>query len=529
MMTISFKGFKSTLKLQSRLPRPTSDHFPIMLEGGGLRRGPSPFRLATKLKELKQRIKDWNRDVFGRLEVNKKSALQQVEFWDGVESERSLSERETELKKEVKETYKEWVLLEEIHWRQLSRELWLKEGDRNTGFFHRMANALRRNDSLDKIKINGVWLNEDQESLNAQEAEFLEVPFSEEEIHSALLELNGDKAPGPDGFTMAFWQTWGAEDLGDFRPISLLGGLYKLLAKVLANRLKKVLGKVVSEDQNAFMKGRQILDVSLIANEGPCRLLLKHQGAASRRLSFSLPFCVGNGSVKCTFKKGCGWGVHFRLKENLTFLSWILAWFEATSGLRINLAKSELIPVGKVEEIEEMAVKLGCRDNLWKKVLLVKYGQEGLGWRTNEVRGTYGVGVWKEILKEACCTVPNLPQLFSLAVQRNATVNEVWDSSFGHGGWNLRFSRDFNDWELDLIGELLNLLRDCRVSLEEDSVFWKGGGSGIFGVKDAYFLLVTPNDFAFPKKNIWVDKVPTKATFFAWEATWGKILTLDRL
>ena len=59
----------------------------------------------------------------------------------------------------------------------------------------------------------------------------------------------------------------GAEDLGDFWHISLLGGLYKLLAKVLANRLKKVLGKVVSEDQNAFVKGRQIFDVSLIANE----------------------------------------------------------------------------------------------------------------------------------------------------------------------------------------------------------------------------------------------------------------------
>ena len=41
----------------------------------------------------------------------------------------------------------------------------------------------------------------------------------------------------------------GAEDLGDFRPISLLRGLYKLLAKVLANRLKKVIEKVVSPYQ----------------------------------------------------------------------------------------------------------------------------------------------------------------------------------------------------------------------------------------------------------------------------------------
>ena len=46
-----------------------------------------------------------------------------------------------------------------------------------------------------------------------------------------------------------------------------MGNLYKLLAKVLANRLKKVMGKVVSSIQSAFIEGRQILDAALIANE----------------------------------------------------------------------------------------------------------------------------------------------------------------------------------------------------------------------------------------------------------------------
>ena len=59
----------------------------------------------------------------------------------------------------------------------------------------------------------------------------------------------------------------GAKDLKDFRQISLVRGLYKLLAKVLANRLKKVVGKVVSNFQYAFMLGRKILDAVLIASK----------------------------------------------------------------------------------------------------------------------------------------------------------------------------------------------------------------------------------------------------------------------
>ena len=99
-----------------------------------------------------------------------------------------------------------------------------------------MTNAHRSNNSLDRIKIDGVWLLEEQEvregvanayqqmlsedsrwkadigrlqldQISQQEAENLEIPFSENEIQSALMEMNGDKAPGPNGFTMAFWQS----------------------------------------------------------------------------------------------------------------------------------------------------------------------------------------------------------------------------------------------------------------------------------------------------------------------------------
>ena len=50
--------------------------------------------------------------------------------------------------KKAREDYKNWVDMEEVSWRQKSIELWLKEEDRNTGFFHRMANSHRRRNTL---------------------------------------------------------------------------------------------------------------------------------------------------------------------------------------------------------------------------------------------------------------------------------------------------------------------------------------------------------------------------------------------
>ena len=119
--------------------------------------------------------------------------------------------------------------------RQKFRELWLREGDRNTGFFHKMVSAHKMRNSLCSFKIIGQWmfdpsglkegvvntfqnlLSEGEDwrpdcerlelrELGVEEAAGLEVPFSEAELFSALTNLCGDKAPGMDGFNLAFWQ-----------------------------------------------------------------------------------------------------------------------------------------------------------------------------------------------------------------------------------------------------------------------------------------------------------------------------------
>ena len=59
----------------------------------------------------------------------------------------------------------------------------------------------------------------------------------------------------------------GANEIKDCRPISMVGCVYKVISKVLANRLKSVLSRLVGEVQTTFIEDRQILDGAVIANE----------------------------------------------------------------------------------------------------------------------------------------------------------------------------------------------------------------------------------------------------------------------
>ena len=140
--------------------------------------------------------------------------------------------------------------------------------------------------------------------LTAEEALALEHPFHADEIRDAVWSGDGSKAPGPDAFNFDFikrsWPILGNDftkaiehfgttgiigrgcnasfislipkkidplEVSDYRPISLLGCYYKAIAKLLANRLVKVMNKLISGNQTTFIPGRQILDRCLVANE----------------------------------------------------------------------------------------------------------------------------------------------------------------------------------------------------------------------------------------------------------------------
>ena len=93
----------------------------------------------------------------------------------------------------------------------------------------------------------------------------------------------------------------GAEDLNDFRPISLTGSIYKLIAKVLANKLKKVMIKLMNSSHNAFVEGRQILDASLIDNELIDSILKKKEKGVLYKPRFKVTVSVTDSDGPKTY------------------------------------------------------------------------------------------------------------------------------------------------------------------------------------------------------------------------------------
>lgn len=141
--------------------------------------------------------------------------------------------------------------------------------------------------------LDGIDFN----NIASDDSVVLTAPFSIDEIKEVVWSCEGDTSPGPDGFNFTFIKTFwefikdevfslveefysnsalprgvsssfitlipkrdNPQKVSDFRPISLIGCIHKLISELLANRLKVVIGSLISNCQSAFIANRQILD-----------------------------------------------------------------------------------------------------------------------------------------------------------------------------------------------------------------------------------------------------------------------------
>lgn len=293
------------------------------------------FVWEAKLKQLRTAITQWARDKAISERKKKNDLLEEMESWHKEKEQTQHSAEDLEKEKNMyKELYRQ-NRVEEEEQRMKSRCLWLKAGDKNTSFFHNNVKTRRARNQIDKIEVEGRELKEQEEIKNAAFDHFkalltadpqqndseaflsvieskineehnnkLEQDPTEEEVREATFSMQQDKAPGPDGFTVAFyrqhWETirkdfvrmvknaFRKHKLGDntksshialipkeanpksfdrFRPISLCNVSYKIITKIIANRLKKLLPIIISENQGSFVPKRQIIDNVILIQE----------------------------------------------------------------------------------------------------------------------------------------------------------------------------------------------------------------------------------------------------------------------
>ena len=215
-------------------------------------------------------------------------------------------------------------------------------------------------------------------------------------------------------------------------------------------------------------------------------------------------------------------------EDQMAYLSWILAWFEALSGLRINLDKSSLLPVGRVENEENLALELGCKiGSLPTEYLRLPLGAKHKAssvWDGVEERFWKRLANWKRqyiskggrltLIRSTLSTFPTyVMSLFRLPRKVKIRLEKI-QRDFLWGGGNLERKIHLVNWDIV-----------CSSKVK--------GGLGIRSLSKFNKALLGKWNWRFAMEEnsvlIWNPLVPTKVGFFVWEVWWGKILTMDQL
>ncbi|KAL4181334.1 hypothetical protein AMTRI_Chr12g236770 [Amborella trichopoda] len=198
--------------------------------------GSPMFRIAKKLQMLKKKLKVWNKNIFGN------------ELQDVVGTNSMIDEDELIAKTKVHNA----LAIQEKFWASKSRVRWLQLGDRNTKYFHSMKGCSMNNDLCNLIP-NAVDLVDNN---------FLEAVPSPSEIKDThywdIVKYDVYRAGYNNNFIMLFPKEQGVDTLSKFQPIYMGNFIFKIIPKILANRLRVIAQKLISEEQDVFLKGRRI-------------------------------------------------------------------------------------------------------------------------------------------------------------------------------------------------------------------------------------------------------------------------------
>ncbi|KAF7802766.1 ribonuclease H [Senna tora] len=263
------------------------------------------IQVQNKIQNVSKHLSRWHKENFGNLTHQISQTHQQVEKLQQSLPYHSGSNEELIARRKLEFLLK----CEEIKWAQRAKQLWLVKGNKNTKYFHSMVKFQHMKARINSITLPDGQCVESQEEIKEAAMTYFKQLYKSNAVNgtiieTALFQMNGSKATGPDGMSPMFFQhCWetvhddvirmansflsrghilrsmnqthitlipkndAPRGFQDYRPISLCNTTYKIIAKVLTNILQKVMTGVISPFQNAFVKGRLIQDNILIASE----------------------------------------------------------------------------------------------------------------------------------------------------------------------------------------------------------------------------------------------------------------------